>query len=69
MTISWKIKTIDYKINQNNARYNLDKQAANVSALSSRHVGKFDFLTGKDVYQKKIYRKKLLESNNLNIYH
>ena len=69
MTISWKIKTIDNKINQNNTRYNLDKQAANVSALSPGHVGKFDFLTGKDVYHKKIYRKKLLESNNLNIYH
>ena len=35
MTVSEKIKTIDNKIKQNKARYDLDRQTAKISALSS----------------------------------
>ena len=49
MTISNKIKTIYYKIVQNKAQYHLDRQTAKISALSSGNVGKFEFLTAKDV--------------------
>ena len=49
MTISEKIKTIDNEIEQNKAQYNLDRQTANISALSSGNVGKYEFLTGEDV--------------------
>ena len=34
-------------------RKNLDRQTAKISALSSRNVSKYEFLTGKDIYQKK----------------
>ena len=32
MTVNEKIKTIDSKIEQNNAEYDLDRQTANISA-------------------------------------
>ena len=38
MSISEKIKTIDNKIEQNKAQYNLDRQTAKISALSSENV-------------------------------
>ena len=49
MSISDKIKTINNKIEQRKAQYNLDKQTATISALSSRNVSKYEFLTSKDV--------------------
>ena len=51
--MSGKIKTINNKIKQNKAHYNLDRQTANISALSSRNVSKYEFLTGKDVLPEK----------------
>ena len=33
---------------QNKVQYDLNKEAAKISALSSRNISKFDFLTGKD---------------------
>ena len=53
MTISEKIKTINNKIEQNKAQYNSDKQTVNISALPSGNVGKYKFLTGKDVLTEK----------------
>ena len=49
MTINEKIKTIENKIEQNKAQYDLDRQHAKISALSSGNVSKYEFLTGKDV--------------------
>ena len=40
MSISDKIKTINKKIEQNKAQYNLDRQTANISALSSGNLSK-----------------------------
>ena len=53
MAVSEKIKTIDSKIEQNKARDGLDRQTAKISALSSGNVGKYEFLTGKDVLSEK----------------
>ena len=53
MNISEKIKTINNKIEQNKAQYNLDRQTAKISALSSGNVSKYEFLTGKDVLPEK----------------
>ena len=61
MSISEKIKTINHKIDQNKAQYNLDRGTPKISALSSGNVSKYEFLTGKDVYQKKTCQKKLLQ--------
>ena len=41
MTPSEKIKTIDNKIEQNKAQYNLDRQTAKISVLSSGNVEYF----------------------------
>ena len=53
MTVSEKIKTIDNKIEQNKVQYNLDRQTANTSALSSGNVSKYEFLTSKDLLPEK----------------
>ena len=50
MTANEKMKTIDNKIEQNKAQYNLDKQAAKILALSIENVGKYDFLTGEELF-------------------
>ena len=49
MSISHKIKAINNKIEQNKTQYNLDWQSAKISALTSKNVSKYEFLTSKDV--------------------
>ena len=53
MTASEKIKTIDNKIEQKKAQYNLDRQIAKISAFSSGNVNKYEFLTGIDALSEK----------------
>ena len=40
MSISDKIKTINYKIDQNKTQYNVDRQTAMISTLLSGNVSK-----------------------------
>ena len=49
MSISEKIKAINNKIEHNKAQYDLGRQTAKTSALSSGNVSKYEFLSGKDV--------------------
>ena len=58
MSISKKIKTNDYKIEQNKSQDDLDIENAKISALSSGHVSKYDFLTGEDVLPEKDLKNK-----------
>ena len=58
MNISEKIKTIDNKIEENKAQYDLDRQAAEISTLSSRNVSQDDFLPDKDILSKKRLARK-----------
>ena len=53
MSIDEKIKTIDSKIEQNKTHYDLERQTATISALSSGNDSKYKFLTGKDVLPEK----------------
>ena len=53
MSINEKIKAINNKIEQNRAQYDLDRQTAKISALSSVNVSKYEFLIGKDVLPEK----------------
>ena len=48
MTVSEKIKTIDYKIEQNKGWYDLDRETTKIFSLSWRNVSKYAFFTGKD---------------------
>ena len=49
MTITDQIKIINRKIKQNESQYDLDKKAAEISALSSNNLDKYEYLTGEDL--------------------
>ena len=49
MTVTDQIKTLDRKIKQNEAQYDLDIKAAKISALSSNNLDKYEYLTGEDL--------------------
>ena len=49
MTITDQVKTLNRKIRQNEAQYNLDRKAAKISALSSNNLDKYEYLTGEDL--------------------
>ena len=49
MTATDQIKFLDRKIMQNEARYDLDRKAARISALSFNDMDKYKYLTGKNL--------------------
>ena len=49
MTVTDQIKILNKKIKQNEVQYDLDREAAKISALSSNNLGKYEYLTGEDV--------------------
>ena len=49
MTVTDQIKILDRKIKQNESQYDLDREAAKISALSSNNLDKYELLTGKDL--------------------
>ena len=49
MTIKEQIKNLDNKIRQNEADYDLYRQNAKISALSSGELKKYEYLTGEDL--------------------
>ena len=49
MTLSEQVKILDNKIKANKAQYDLDREVAKVSALSSGELGKYEYLTGEDL--------------------
>ena len=53
MSISDKIKAINKKMEPNKAQYDLDRETAKISALSSGSVSKYECLTGKDILTEK----------------
>ena len=64
MTITDQIKVLDRKIMQNEARYDLDRKATKVSALSSNNLDKYEYV---DKYEYsplgKIFNKGLSEDD------
>ena len=60
MNITEKMRAINKKIEQNKAQYDLDRQTAKISTLSSGNVSKHKFLTSKDVLpEKDCYNEKI----------
>ena len=49
MTVTDLIKVLKRKIMQNEAQYDLDRKAAEISALSSKNLDKYELLTGEDL--------------------
>ena len=43
------MKILSRKIKQNEAQYDLDRKAAKISALSSKNLDKYEYLTGEDL--------------------
>ena len=49
MVVTDQIKTLNRKIKQNEAQYDLDREAAKISALSCNNLDKYEYLTGEDL--------------------
>ena len=49
MTVTDQTKILNRKIKQNEAQYDLDREAAKISALSSNNLDKYEYLTGEDL--------------------
>ena len=49
MTLTEQVKIRDDKIKANKAQYDLDREAAKISALSSGELEKYEYLTGEDL--------------------
>ena len=49
MTLTEQVKILDDKIRANKAQYDLDTKNAEISALSSDELEKYEYLTGKDL--------------------
>ena len=49
MTVTGQIKILDRKIKQNESQYDLEREAAKISALPSNNLDKYELLTGEDL--------------------
>ena len=49
MIITNQIRILDKKNLQNEAQYDLDREAAKIFALSSNNLDKYEYLTGEDL--------------------
>ena len=49
MTVTDQIKILNRKIKQNESQYDLDREGAKISALSSNNLDKYELLTGEDL--------------------
>ena len=53
MTLTDELKILDDKIKANQAQYDLGREAAKISALSSKnHLEKYEYLTGEDLWHR-----------------
>ena len=44
------IMTIDDKISDNKSQHDINREAAKISALSSRKIDKYEFFTGEEIF-------------------
>ena len=65
MTVTDQIKILNRKIKQNEAQYDLDREAAKISTLSSNNFDKYELLTGEDLGLK----LSTIEKAKLNLLH
>ena len=49
ITVIDQLKIFDEKIKVNQAQYDLSREAAKISALSSKNLNKYEYLTGEDL--------------------
>ena len=66
MTLTEQVKILDEKIKANKAQYDLDREAAKISALSSGELEKHQHLTGEDLgYKPDVIQKEKFEYSPL----
>ena len=66
MAISEQVKIRDNQITANKAQYDLERQAAKISALSIGELGKYEYLTGEDLgYKPDVVQKVKFEYSSL----
>ena len=65
MTVTDQIKILKRKIKKNESEYDLDREAAKISALFSKNLDKYELLTSEDLGLK----PRLLNKLNFNILH
>ena len=62
MTLTEQVKILDDKIKAKKAQYELDREAAKISALSSGELEKYEYLTGEDLgYKPNVIQKAKFE--------
>ena len=49
MTVTDQIKTLNKTVKHNEGQYDLDREAAKISALSSNNLDKYEYLTGEEL--------------------
>ena len=68
MTLTEQVGILDDKIKASNAQYDLDREAAQISALSSDELEKHEYLIGEDLgYKPDVIRKAKFEYSLLGI--
>ena len=66
MTLTEQVKIPDNKIRADKAQYDLDREAAKISALSSGELEKYEYLTGEDLgYKPNVVKKAKFEYSPL----
>ena len=64
MAINEQIKILDNKIRSDQAQYDLDRQNAKMSILSTGELDKYEYLTGEDLG----YKQDLVQKANFEYY-
>ena len=66
MTVIDQFKILDNKIKANKAQYDLNREAAKISALSSGELEKYEFLSGEELgYKPDVIQKAKFEYSPL----
>ena len=66
MTLTEQVKIFDDKIKANKAQYDLDREAAKISVLSSCELEKCEYLTSKNLgYKPKVLEKLIFQYSPL----
>ena len=66
MTLTEQFKILDNKIRENKAQYDLDRQAAKISALSRGELEKYEYSTGENLgYKPDVVQKAKFEYSPL----
>ena len=65
MTLTEQVKILNDKIKANKAQYDLDREAANISALSSGELEKYEYLTEDFGYKPDVIQKTKFEYSPL----